>query len=394
MTARAGRRAGALAAIAVVVAGVVAVSGGVRLSAAVALLEHGHRGAPYALVRPLWTDVGAAAAAGSLPVSPDGRERARDALTIIRREQRSGALAAVLGPRPARVVQLGDLQDRGRTVGATALLALPVARQNVRATVPGVASATPAGLQVRSVRFSAPVLRDVLVDVDLRRGAIVAVQPGPASRTSAWAAGPSTAPSVVTAAAAPGTPSLARLSAHGPSFSAYDGTPTPGRAGRDWPVSLVFAGHATVGKVKQALRTVGFTRLGERRWLGYGAPGGALRFDADRGLKTVCDANGTDVHLRLYAPPGAGHFTDPRYGSVVVATAHLDRAEGCATGPRIFGFSEEAERRVADTLASRLHWGVQRNRVALGNVEPYRRDLAAPDHLWWSDGRATLVSVP
>jgi hypothetical protein len=32
--------------------------------------------------------------------------------------------------------------------------------------------------------------------------------------------------------------------------------------------------------------------------------------------------------------------------------------------------------------------------VSLGNAEPYRRDLAAPDHLWWNDGHATLISVP
>ena len=104
---------------------------------------------------------------------------------------------------------------------------------------------------------------------------------------------------------APTTPALVRLSPQGPSFAPYDGTPALGAQGRDWPVSLIFAGHATVAKVKRALRTVGFTRLGESRWLGYGAPGGAVRFDGDRGLKTACDANGTDVHLRLYAPPGA-----------------------------------------------------------------------------------------
>ena len=39
-------------------------------------------------------------------------------------------------------------------------------------------------------------------------------------------------------------------------------------------------------------------------------------------------------------------------------------------------------------------WYVRRDGVALGNAEPFRRDLAAPDHLWWSDGRATLISVP
>jgi hypothetical protein len=50
MTARV-RRAGGLAAVTAVVAGIVAVAGGVRLSAAAALLARGHRAAPYALVR-------------------------------------------------------------------------------------------------------------------------------------------------------------------------------------------------------------------------------------------------------------------------------------------------------------------------------------------------------
>jgi hypothetical protein len=49
---------------------------------------------------------------------------------------------------------------------------------------------------------------------------------------------------------------------------------------------------------------------------------------------------------------------------------------------------------VANAIAGRLPWRVQRDRVALGNAEPYRRDLSAPDHLWWNNGRATLISVP
>ena len=348
---------------------------------------------PYALVRPLWTDRGATAEA-SLPVAPDGRERAQDALAIIRREQqRGGVLAGVLGPLPARIVQIGDLQDRGRTVGATALLALPVARHHVSATVPGVAP-SPAGLRITAVRFTAPVLRDVLVDVDLRRGAIVAVEPGPASRTSAWSAGPSPLASLGTTAAAPGAPArcpaVHRMAPASPPTTGRQRSGAPAATG----VSLVFTGHATVAKVKRALRTVGFTHRGERRWARYGTRGRATRFDDDSGLKTVTDANGTDVHLRLYAPPGADHFTDPRFGSVVVATAHLDHGEGAVPGPRVFGFSEEAERRVADVVATRLGWHVRRDGVALGNAEPYRRDLAAPDHLWWSDGLATLISVP
>jgi hypothetical protein len=342
---------------------------------AVAALDPGpdHK-VSLALARPLWTGrtAGPPTAAGA------GAQRA---LRIIRDAQLHGVLRTVLGPRPPRVVALGTLQDHGRAVGITTLLALPVARYDVRATVPGAPA----------VRFTAPVLRDVLVDVDLVRGAIVAVQPGPDSRTSSWSA--KTATAVPTATVAARKPAFFRLSAHGPAFATYDGMPGSGAATRDWPVLLVFTGHATVGKVKRALRSVGFTHLGERRWLAYRTAGGAVRFDSDRGLKTGCDANGTDVHIRLYAPPTADHFTDPRLGSVVVATAHLDRGESCATPPRLFGFSEVAEQRVADVAAG-LHWRVSRNRLPLGNVEPYRRDRAAADHLWWNDGRATLISVP
>jgi hypothetical protein len=374
-----GHRMGGIAAVAALVAGVLASAGSLLSPDALATLGLDHeRSVPYALARPLWTDV-----APSAPTA-DGA-RARAALSIIHREQRGGVLRDVLGSQPARVVGLGALQDRGRTVGATALLALPVARHNVRATVPDAG---------RPVRFTSPVLRDVLVDVDLRRGAIVTVQPGPASRTSTWPVGSSPVPPAAATAAASGAPSLVRLSAGGPSFAPYDGTAALGRAGRDWPVSLIFAGHATVAKVKHALRQVGFTHLGERRWLAYGTAGGAVGFDSDQGLKTAHDANGTDVHVRLYAPPHIDHFTDPRFGEVVVATVHLDRGESPATPPRLYGFSEEAERRVADTLAARLGWRVQHDRVALGNAEPYRRDLAAPEHVWWSNGRATLVSVP
>lgn len=346
------------------------------LLASAALATHDARSVPSALVRPLWTDVAPSAPA------VDGA-RARAALSIIRRDERGGVLRDVLGSRLPRVVRLGALQDHGRTVGATALLALPVARHNVRATVPDAG---------RPVRLTSPVLRDVLVDVDLRRGAIVTVEPGPASRTTTWPSSP--VPAVEATSAAPGAPSLVRLAAGGPAFAAYDGTAALGPAGRDWPVSLIFAGHATVAKVKHALRAVGFTHLGERRWLPYRTPGGAVAFDSDRGLKTARDANGTDIHVRLYAPPRIDHFTDPRYGDVVVATVHFDRGESPATPPPLFGFSEEAERRVADALAGGSGWRVQHDRVALGNAESYRRDLAAPDHIWWSNGRATLITVP
>jgi hypothetical protein len=187
---------------------------------------------------------------------------------------------------------------------------------------------------------------------------------------------------------------MVRLSPGGPAFASYDGTRSLSATGRDWPVSLVFAGHATVAKVKRALRSVGFTHQGDQRWLAYRAPDGSLRFDGDRGVKTATDQNATDVHVRLYAPAGVNHFTDPRYGDVVVATVHLDRGELPGVPPTLFGFSEEAERRVAATVANRLGWRVQRDALPLGNAEPFRHDLAAPDHIWWSDGHATLIWVP
>jgi hypothetical protein len=358
--------------MAIVIAGVLACLAALPVSDAVAVLGHrGQHATPYALARPLWTDV-----TGPMATGP----QARAALRVIDREQRQGVLRDVLGPGATRLVAVGKLQDHGRTIGASALLALPVARHDVRAIVPGG-------------RFVAPVLRDLLVDVDLRSGAIVSVAPGPASQTSSWRASPPTASSTSAVAAASGAPQLVRLSPGGPSFAPYDGTQALGPAGRDWPVSLVFTGHATVAKVKRGLRRVGFTHLGESRWLAYSGPGGGVRYDSDHGLKTAHDANGTDVHVRLYAPPG-NHFTDPRFGEVVVATVHLDRGEAPATPPSLYGFSEEAERRVADALAGRLGWQVQRDGVALGNAEPFRHDLAAPDHVWWSDGRATLISVP
>jgi hypothetical protein len=189
------------------------------------------------------------------------------------------------------------------------------------------------------------------------------------------------------------TPHLLRLSNGGPAFLDYDGEPTLETSGRDWPVSLIFAGNASISKVKSALRSVGLTRSGLTNYLAYRVGSGSLRFDADRGLKTPCDANGTDVHVRLYAPTATDRFVDPEFGSVVVGTAHLDHADGCSAPPTVFSSSEIAERRVA-ALLGRRGWRVEVDRLSLGNAEPYRRDTSDPGHVWWSDGRATLITVP
>lgn len=90
-------------------------------------------------------------------------------------------------------------------------------------------------------------------------------------------------------------PHFVRLSENGPAFLDYDGEPTLETSGRDWPVSLIFTGDASIAKVKSALRSVGLTRSGLTNYLAYRVGSGTLRFDADKGLKTPCDSNGTDV---------------------------------------------------------------------------------------------------
>lgn len=184
-----------------------------------------------------------------------------------------------------------------------------------------------------------------------------------------------------------------RLSETGPAFLNYDGDADFDRRTRDWHVSLVFAGNASVGKVKQGLRRLGFTRRGKTKFLAYRVGQHSARFDGDRGLKTVCDRSGTDVHVRLYAPSATDRFVDPEYGSVVIGTTHFDRADGCGTPPQIFGFSELAEQQVGARVRT-LGWRVQPDRLDLRNPEPYGRDVTDPAHVWLGDGLATVVTVP
>jgi hypothetical protein len=77
-------------------------------------------------------------------------------------------------------------------------------------------------------------------------------------------------------------------------------------------LSLLLAGHASVGTVKRALRRLGLTRRDNLVDLGYCVRSQGPRFDGDRGLKTPCDSAGTDVHVRLYAPSATDGFTDPQ----------------------------------------------------------------------------------
>jgi hypothetical protein len=334
---------------------------------------------------------------GAALAAPDRRA----ALRLFGAARRTGSLRALLGATAVRVRDAGTLRDGARVVGATLFLELAAPRSDVGAIVPGYVPGNSAvgPYEPRAVDLRVATLRDLLVDVDLTRQRIIAVEPGPASVTASWSEpdpsarerlGPDV-DTVVDVAARP--PRLVKASDGGPSVLAYDGDLSLNPSRRDWGVSLLFTGHATVDKVKDALRKVGFRRRGSTHYLAYRLPGEGLRFDSDRGLKTNCDAAATDVHVRFYAPANVDHFQDPEFGSVVAATAHLDHADGCGIGTPRFGFSGLAERRVA-AAASRLGWRVQPDALVLGNAEPYRRDVRDPSHIWLGDGRATLIQVP
>ncbi|MGI9097422.1 MAG: hypothetical protein ACR2H2_02825, partial [Solirubrobacteraceae bacterium] len=148
--------------------------------------------------------------------------------------------------------------------------------------------------------------------------------------------------------------------------------------------------HA-LGSAATAVRIV---QIGELRTAGTTIGATAL-------LALPSPLRGVDATVPGYVAAPGGYrsqpvrFTATRLSDLLVdATAHLDRADGCSTPPTVFGFSEEAERRVAEVVARRLRWRVQRNVVDLGNAEPYRRDTTDSAHVWCSDGRATLISVP
>ncbi|HMJ36393.1 MAG TPA: hypothetical protein VK501_20995 [Baekduia sp.] len=125
------------------------------------------------------------ATAAPPPPTAYSADLGRRVRALVGREQRVGVLRGVLGATAPIFVQIGELGLGGRGVGVTALLELAAPRRNVRATVPGYL-ATAAGYRLQSVSFTAVELRDLLVDLDLRGGRVIAAEPGPASQTSRW----------------------------------------------------------------------------------------------------------------------------------------------------------------------------------------------------------------
>lgn len=122
---------------------------------------------------------------GSDPAAlpPSARRRA---LRIVRLASRRGPLASVVGTQKPLVLALGSLDVAGRRRGATALLQLKAPRRDVVARVPAYTARRPDRIVATSVNLRVRELRDLLIDIDLTTGRVIAIEPGPLSRTERW----------------------------------------------------------------------------------------------------------------------------------------------------------------------------------------------------------------
>jgi hypothetical protein len=98
----------------------------------------------------------------------------------------------------------------------------------------------------------------------------------------------------------------------------------------------------------------------------------------------------------MYAPEGGVKST---YGSVVIATAHLDFEDHTGCTGRIHGDPDVAEQWFITALSTIPGWTVTPHKWDLGNSSDsyvIMRDLhgALVPHVYGSDGFATDVVVP
>jgi hypothetical protein len=166
----------------------------------------------------------------------------------------------------------------------------------------------------------------------------------------------------------------------------------------DWPVTIVFWGHATVAKVKAALSpslpiygNPEYARLRDQPVRRRG-----FIWVTDRGVKAFNLTKA--LHMRLYADAD-GRLSNVTLGDYVIATTHYDLNE--LSSDPTFGMSEEAAAAI-EALCVKAYGAeaVAADVLPLGNVEPDRVEQRANDkgglesHHWQCDGLATLVYVP
>jgi hypothetical protein len=138
---------------------------------------------------------------GELPSAPPPRHwdarLERAAFRVLGSERRTGGLAKVLGTARLTAVQLGDLNARGRRLGATMLVDLVEPRRDLWATVPAyvpVEGDSGPSYTPQHVRMHVAVLRDALIDIDLGRRRVIAFEPGPRSESLSWSPSQARAP--------------------------------------------------------------------------------------------------------------------------------------------------------------------------------------------------------
>jgi hypothetical protein len=101
---------------------------------------------------------------------------------------RTGTLRPLLGSAGLRIAQVGRLRAGQAVVGVTLLLDVHPARRNLRVRLPAYVLGADGPSRPQAIDARIAVLRDVLVDIDLRRGRLLAVEPGPRSATTSWRA--------------------------------------------------------------------------------------------------------------------------------------------------------------------------------------------------------------
>jgi hypothetical protein len=133
------------------------------------------------------------------PGTPSGAgQLGQSALRILAAERRGGGVAAALGGSRIVPIQLGNLNVRGRRIGATMHVDLFPAPQNVSATVPAFIPGDPRArvpYALQTVRMRVAVLRDALIDIDVGRRRVIAIEPGPRSHALQWSPSKEPAPS-------------------------------------------------------------------------------------------------------------------------------------------------------------------------------------------------------
>lgn len=157
----------------------------------------------------------------------------------------------------------------------------------------------------------------------------------------------------------------------------------------DWPISIIFYGHATADKVKEIF---GPRRIATRKYAIL-SDGAGLLWNSDRGVKLSVRFDGPDgpdtdvLHVRIFAPPAGFFEGDGAWGHYVIATTHLDFNPPF---DNVCGCSEDAERLALEIAESR-GYQVAHHAVELFNTETFR---VRHRHYRQSDGYAGLVHIP